>query len=65
MIFIIMVALEYNIKWIVLTRMRSFFLIMSKSIVTLKVLFCFLSSNHAARASCMGNLERNLVLFPD
>lgn len=65
MIFIIMVALEYNIKWIVLTRMRSFFLIMSKSIVTLKVLFCFLSSNHAARASCMGDLERNLVLFPD
>lgn len=61
-----MVALEYNIK---MDRADTyaffFFLIMSKSIVTLKVLFCFLSSNHAARASCMGDLERNLVLFPD
>lgn len=27
--------------------------------------FLFLSSNHAAGASCMGNLERNLVLFLD
>lgn len=65
MIFIIMVALEYNIKMDRADTYAFFFYNHEQKHRNIKSPFLFLSSNHAARASCMGNLERNLVLFPD